>query len=109
MWTPKEVAETMIKAEKFDKNAQRFGVRNGYINGEAHGVQIINNRITGSRDAVRSLLGLNLSLEKNLASMDKAINRRFDFKKSIDKIQSYGILIHSSFIVGYENDTLAIF
>jgi len=22
MWTPKEVAETMIKAEKFDKNAQ---------------------------------------------------------------------------------------
>lgn len=54
-------------------------------------------------------IGFESISEKNLASMDKAINRRFDFKKSIDKIQSYGILIHSSFIVGYENDTLASF
>lgn len=50
-------------------------------------------------------IGFETISEKNLSSMDKAINRRFDYRKAIDKIQSYGILVHSSFIVGYENDT----
>jgi len=50
-------------------------------------------------------IGFESISEKNLSSMDKAINRQFDYRKAIDKIQSYGILVHSSFIVGYENDT----
>lgn len=50
-------------------------------------------------------IGFETISEKNLSAMDKAINRRFDYKKAIDTIQSYGILVHSSFIVGYENDT----
>ena len=54
-------------------------------------------------------IGFESISEKNLSSMDKAINRKFDYRKAIDKIQSYGILVHSSFIVGYENDTLESF
>lgn len=50
-------------------------------------------------------IGFESISEKNLSSMDKAINRGFDYRKAIDKIQSYGILVHSSFIVGYEHDT----
>ncbi|ETR71837.1 MAG: hypothetical protein OMM_07858, partial [Candidatus Magnetoglobus multicellularis str. Araruama] len=33
------------------KNAQRFGIRNGYVNGEAHDAIIINNTIINARDA----------------------------------------------------------
>ena len=51
-------------------------------------------------------IGFESISEKNLRSMDKAINRRFDYRKAIDKIQSYGMLVHSSFIVGYEHDTV---
>jgi len=54
-------------------------------------------------------IGFESVSEKNLSSMHKAINRKFDYKKAIEKIQSYGILVHSSFIVGYENDTLESF
>jgi len=54
-------------------------------------------------------IGFESISEKNLLSMDKAINRRFDFRQAIDKIQSYGILVHSSFIVGYEHDTVESF
>jgi radical SAM superfamily enzyme YgiQ (UPF0313 family) len=50
-------------------------------------------------------IGFETISEKNLSSMDKEVNRRIDYRKAIEKIQSYGILIHSSFIVGYENDT----
>ena len=50
-------------------------------------------------------IGFESVSEKNLASMDKDINRQFDYKVAIEKIQSYGILVHSSFIVGYEHDT----
>jgi hypothetical protein len=37
--------------------------------------------------------------------MHKPINQRYDYVEAIKKIQSYGILVHSSFIVGYDFDT----
>jgi radical SAM superfamily enzyme YgiQ (UPF0313 family) len=46
------------------------------------------------------------SLSKdNLESMNKGFNRKYSFREAIEKIQSYGILVHSSFIVGYDFDT----
>ncbi|KPA08862.1 radical SAM domain-containing protein [Candidatus Magnetomorum sp. HK-1] len=50
-------------------------------------------------------IGFESISEKNLSAMDKPINRKFDYTEAINKIQSYGILVHSSFIVGYEHDT----
>lgn len=43
--------------------------------------------------------------QDNLASMNKAINRQFSYAEATEKIQSYGILVHSSFILGYDFDT----
>lgn len=45
----------------------------------------------------------------NLAMMRKGINQRYEYIEAIRKIQSYGILVHSSFIVGYDFDTQATF
>lgn len=50
-------------------------------------------------------IGFETISESNLSAMHKEINRRFDYKKAIEKIQSYGILVHSSFIVGYDFDS----
>jgi radical SAM superfamily enzyme YgiQ (UPF0313 family) len=41
--------------------------------------------------------------------MRKGINRRHNYFEAINKIQSYGILVHSSFIVGYDFDSLSTF
>ncbi len=41
----------------------------------------------------------------NLKAMHKDVNQRFDYVKAISKIQSYGMLVHSSFIVGYDYDS----
>jgi radical SAM superfamily enzyme YgiQ (UPF0313 family) len=46
---------------------------------------------------------------ENLALMHKGINRRYSYLEAIDKIQSYGILVHSSFILGYDFDSPATF
>ncbi len=45
----------------------------------------------------------------NLAMMRKGINQRYEYLEAIRKIQSYGILVHSSFIVGYDFDTEVTF
>ena len=37
--------------------------------------------------------------------MNKAVNKKFAFAEAIEKIQSHGILVHSSFIVGYDDDS----
>jgi radical SAM superfamily enzyme YgiQ (UPF0313 family) len=39
--------------------------------------------------------------------MHKSINQQYDYVEAIEKIQSYGILVHASFIVGYDFDTQA--
>ena len=41
----------------------------------------------------------------NLKAMHKDVNQRFDYEEAIRKIQSHGMLVHSSFIVGYDYDS----
>jgi len=46
---------------------------------------------------------------ENLRAMHKNVNQRYDYYEAVKKIQSYGILVHSSFIVGYDFDSPASF
>ena len=41
--------------------------------------------------------------------MNKGVNKKFTFEEAIKKIQSHGILVHSSFIVGYDDDSTESF
>jgi radical SAM superfamily enzyme YgiQ (UPF0313 family) len=50
-------------------------------------------------------IGFESISRENLIAMHKDINQRFDYIKAIKKIQSYGMLVHSSFIVGYDFDS----
>lgn len=54
-------------------------------------------------------IGFETLSQDNLASMNKAINLKFSYAEAIEKIQSYGILVHSSFILGCDFDTPASF
>jgi radical SAM superfamily enzyme YgiQ (UPF0313 family) len=54
-------------------------------------------------------IGFESTSQENLTMMQKGVNRRFDYLEAIRRIQSYGILVHSSFIVGYDFDTQATF
>ena len=54
-------------------------------------------------------IGFESISDDNLAMMHKGINRRHNFFEAIKKIQSHGILVHSSFIVGYDFDSEATF
>jgi radical SAM superfamily enzyme YgiQ (UPF0313 family) len=54
-------------------------------------------------------IGFESVSQDNLAMMQKGINRRYNYMEAINKIQSHGILVHSSFIVGYDFDTPATF
>jgi len=51
------------------------------------------------------LVGFESIAKRNLEVMHKSINQRYDYAKAIKKIQSYGILVQSSFIVGYDFDS----
>jgi len=51
------------------------------------------------------LVGLESISEANLSAMSKKINLKNDYRDAIRKIQSYEILVHSSFILGYDFDT----
>ncbi|MBI2413694.1 MAG: B12-binding domain-containing radical SAM protein [Deltaproteobacteria bacterium] len=51
------------------------------------------------------LIGFESVSPKNLSQMDKKVNMRLDYMEAIKKIQSHGILVHGSFIVGYDFDT----
>lgn len=50
-------------------------------------------------------IGFESISEQNLAKMHKGLNQRYNYMEAIKKIQSHGILVHSSFIVGYDFDT----
>lgn len=54
-------------------------------------------------------IGFESISKENLAAMHKGINQRYDYLEAIRKIQSYGILVHSSFIVGYDFDSESSF
>jgi len=45
------------------------------------------------------VIGFESISKQNLARMHKQINVRYDYLEAIKKIQSYGILVHGSFIV----------
>ena len=51
------------------------------------------------------LIGFESISDQNLYSMGKTINLKTDYAEAINKIQSHGILVHSSFIMGYDYDT----
>jgi len=50
-------------------------------------------------------IGFESLSQKNLSSMNKGVNRKFAYEEAIKKIQAHGILVHSSFIVGYDEDS----
>ena len=50
-------------------------------------------------------IGIESTSKKNLSSMNKGVNQQYDFVEAVAKIQSYGMLVHASFIVGYDFDT----
>lgn len=50
-------------------------------------------------------IGFESLSQENLSSMNKGVNKKFEFGAAIKKIQSHGILVHSSFIVGYDDDS----
>jgi radical SAM superfamily enzyme YgiQ (UPF0313 family) len=55
------------------------------------------------------LVGLESISEQNLAAMGKKVNLRHDYLDAIRTIQSHGIMVHGSFVLGYDFDTPASF
>jgi len=54
-------------------------------------------------------IGFESVSKENLSRMEKGVNLRHDYASAISNIQSHGILVHSSFIVGYDFDTKSSF
>ena len=55
------------------------------------------------------LIGFESISKENLAKMHKGINQRYNYLDAIKRIQSFGMLVHGSFIVGYDFDSTAAF
>ena len=55
------------------------------------------------------LIGLESISAENLTRMNKKLNLRYDYLTAIQKIQSHGILVHGSFILGNDFDDLSSF
>ncbi len=55
------------------------------------------------------LIGFETLSKQNLAKMHKGINQRYDYLEAVAKIQSHGILVQSSFILGYDYDSQETF
>jgi radical SAM superfamily enzyme YgiQ (UPF0313 family) len=51
------------------------------------------------------LIGFESISKENLSRMDKGVNLKHDYLESIKRVQSHGILVHGSFILGYDFDT----
>ena len=54
-------------------------------------------------------IGFESTSDDNLARMHKGINRRYNYVEAIQRIQSHGILVHGSFVVGYDFDLQSTF
>lgn len=54
-------------------------------------------------------IGFESLSQENLDMMHKGVNQRYEYMEAINKIQSYGILVHSSFILGYDCDSQGTF
>ncbi|MHC4573744.1 MAG: B12-binding domain-containing radical SAM protein [Planctomycetota bacterium] len=55
------------------------------------------------------LIGFESISKNNLARMHKGVNQRYNYADVVKKIQSYGIFVHGSFIVGYDFDSQSTF
>ena len=55
------------------------------------------------------LIGFESVSQNSIRNMDKKINLRYDYANAIKKIQSHGIMIHGSFILGSDSDSLSSF
>jgi radical SAM superfamily enzyme YgiQ (UPF0313 family) len=55
------------------------------------------------------LIGFESVSESNLSRMDKKVNMKHDYINAINKIHSHGILVHGSFILGYDFDSRSSF
>ncbi|HOS97496.1 MAG TPA: DUF4070 domain-containing protein, partial [Deltaproteobacteria bacterium] len=55
------------------------------------------------------LIGFESISQKNLEAMHKQVNQRYDYTEAVRKIQSFGIMVHSAFIVGYDFDSETTF
>jgi radical SAM superfamily enzyme YgiQ (UPF0313 family) len=55
------------------------------------------------------LIGFESISKENLKAMHKDVNQKYNYKEAIEKIQSYGIMVHSAFIVGYDHDSPKVF
>jgi radical SAM superfamily enzyme YgiQ (UPF0313 family) len=54
-------------------------------------------------------IGMESISKDNLASMNKRLNMKYDFGEAVKTIQSHGILVHSSFIIGYDHESQSTF
>jgi radical SAM superfamily enzyme YgiQ (UPF0313 family) len=54
-------------------------------------------------------IGFESLSQEALSGMHKEINQRYDYLEAIRTIQSHGILVHSSFILGSDSDSAASF
>ncbi len=54
-------------------------------------------------------IGMESVSKDNLKSMRKKLNMKYDFTEAVKKIQSHGILVHGSFIVGYDHESQSTF
>jgi radical SAM superfamily enzyme YgiQ (UPF0313 family) len=54
-------------------------------------------------------IGFESLSDDNLARMHKGVNRRYNYTEAIQRIQSHGILVHGSFVVGYDFDSPSAF
>jgi len=50
-------------------------------------------------------VGFESMSKENLVSMHKGVNQRYDYLEATKRIQSHGMLVHGSFIVGYDFDS----
>lgn len=55
------------------------------------------------------LVGLESISSRNLEAMGKNVNLRHDYLSAIETIQNHGIMVHGSFILGYDFDTVDSF
>lgn len=55
------------------------------------------------------LIGFESISEQNLTQMEKNVNLKLNYREAIRKVQSHGILVHSSFILGYDFEEQSAF
>jgi len=77
------------------KNARRFGIRNGYINGEAPDTKIVNNRIIDAHDAAI----LNHVGNDNVYIIENEIDQRNDISADGILCLKYGDVVSSHTII----------